>query len=254
MHRKHGHFRPNLLKLVKSNTEKEIEDITAFAYQELQNPVADNYMGGNTAIDSVTVTLHILQKLKGIGTATGSLILSVWTPMPYESIEDDCMDEYEREISGVPFFSDELFRWCMWDAGSKGKELGGWQRKIRYTGKEWKDMREQVWKLGKRLGVKAVECEKVAYVLGRERVDVGMEFREGQGEDLSIDPKRSTSTDTKKQSVTEDETRAGATGNKIPKTDSKAGVSLKKVGKRKITDTISPPEVVRKSSRRKTSN
>ena len=112
-------------------------------------------------------TLKILTNLKGIGPATASLLLSVAAP------------------DVVPFFSDELFRWCMWDeSGSPG----GWQRKIKYNVKEYEMLLEKVGVLIKRLGVRAVDVERVAWVLGKENVDVsagidGVEEEEKAGED-----------------------------------------------------------------------
>lgn len=95
--------------------------------------------------------LKILTNLKGIGPATASLLLSVAAP------------------DTVPFFSDELFRWCIWDESSTSK---GWQRKIKYNAKEYEILLEKVRALLERLHVKAVDAEKVAWVLGKDGVDV----------------------------------------------------------------------------------
>ena len=96
--------------------------------------------------------LTILTKLKGIGPATASLLLSCYDP------------------TKVPFFSDELYRWLHWaDAKSKG-----WDRKISYTAKEYKDLWQKMQDLRDRIEknsgqvVKAIDAEKVAYVLGKE--------------------------------------------------------------------------------------
>ena len=92
-----------------------------------------------------------LSKLKGIGPATASLLLSCYDPVK------------------VPFFSDELFRYLHWsDAKSKG-----WDRKISYTMKEYKDLFEKVQVLRRRLEkesgqvVKAIDIEKCAYALAK---------------------------------------------------------------------------------------
>lgn len=97
--------------------------------------------------------LKILVKLRGIGPATASLLLSVYKP-----------DE-------VPFFSDELFRWTHWD--SPGKT--GWGRSIKYNVTEYREILASVENLRKRLGVTAIDAEKVAYVLGNEGVNVSDE-------------------------------------------------------------------------------
>ncbi|KAI9729360.1 MAG: hypothetical protein M1834_006883 [Cirrosporium novae-zelandiae] len=93
--------------------------------------------------------LSALVKLKGIGPATASLILSC----------------YDRE--NIPFFSDELFRWLHWQDAKNQK----WDRKIKYTMKEYKDLCELLEQLRTRLGkqeVKAIDAEMVAYVLAKE--------------------------------------------------------------------------------------
>lgn len=103
-----------------------------------------------------------MQKLKGIGPATASLILAVYDP------------------ENIPFFSDELFRWLHYeDAKTKG-----WDRVIKYTMKEYKDLiekvaevRERLDKLGGDRGKKGKEAvtvtvedlEKFAYAIGNRK-------------------------------------------------------------------------------------
>lgn len=73
----------------------------------------------------------------------------------------------------APFFSDEVFRWVMWEeAEVKGKGRG-WGRKIGYTAKEYRAVVEGVGKVVERLGVGAGEVERVAWVLGREGGELG---------------------------------------------------------------------------------
>lgn len=92
-----------------------------------------------------------LGKLKGVGPATASLILSSYDPVK------------------IPFFSDELFRYLHWSEG-KGN---GWDRKINYSLKENRDLYEKTQELQQRLEeesgdvVKAIDLEKMAYVLGK---------------------------------------------------------------------------------------
>ncbi|OCK77410.1 hypothetical protein K432DRAFT_333939 [Lepidopterella palustris CBS 459.81] len=153
---KHGTFRPKLLALVSSNTSSEIVQATTASFAAYESdpsaPVAAS---------------KPLLKLRGIGPATASLVLSVYSP------------------DTIPFFSDELFRWVMWDeGGTKGR---GWERKIGYTAKEWEEVIQRVGEVRERLGVSAGECERVAWVLGREGVDVevgmGAAEEEGKGVD-----------------------------------------------------------------------
>ena len=82
--RKHGTFRPALLALVRSNPSSQIESTTRRAFSTL-DPI------------SPLPALKILTELKGIGPATASLLLSVFDP------------------EAVVFFSDEVFRWLMWE-------------------------------------------------------------------------------------------------------------------------------------------
>lgn len=114
-----------------------------------------------------------LCKLKGVGPATASLLLSVYDPVH------------------APFFSDELFRWICWD------EKAGWDRKIKYDAKEYRMLCEGVQVLVERFGsrvegadgkeVQAVELEKVAYVLGKSAENkeltaaIEKEVRKGDG-------------------------------------------------------------------------
>ena len=69
----------------------------------------------------------------------------------------------------IPFFSDELYRYLLWEE-AKSK---GWDRKINYTIKEYKILFERVASLRERLEkesgkeVSAIDIEKAAYVLGK---------------------------------------------------------------------------------------
>ena len=91
---------------------------------------------------NVTTALDVLTKLKGIGPATASLLLAVLDP------------------EHVTFFADEVFYWLCCD----GKQLP-----IKYNAKEYKDLNERSQKLAKRLNVKAVDIERVAYVLLKQQ-------------------------------------------------------------------------------------
>ncbi|KAI9811488.1 MAG: hypothetical protein M1827_005471 [Pycnora praestabilis] len=103
---------------------------------------------------SHTLAIQKLAELKGIGPATASLLLSVYDP------------------TDVPFFSDELFRWAFYEA--KGGPEKGWERKIKYDLKEYRELFKKVSTLRERLGsesgktVRAVDVEKVGFVLGKE--------------------------------------------------------------------------------------
>lgn len=87
--------------------------------------------------------IKILSTIKGIGPATASLLLSIHDP------------------DGSIFFSDEAFVWLC-RGGIKTK--GG----IKYNAKEFEELDSQARKLMSRLGVQALQVEKVAFVVMRD--------------------------------------------------------------------------------------
>lgn len=137
---KHGTFRPNLAKLIASNSVEEVREITVDGFTIYSK---DNAHYGKAII--------ALSKLKGVGPATASLILSSYDPVK------------------IPFFSDELFRYLHWSEG----KVKGWDRRINYTLKEYRDLYEKTQELRQRLEkesgnvVKAIDLEKMAYALGK---------------------------------------------------------------------------------------
>lgn len=131
----HGTFRPSLKGLVQQNSEEFVETTTSEAF----------------SAESWPESLNILVKLKGIGPATAALLLSTNNPQE------------------LPFFSDELFRWAFWDDKSGNR----WDRKIKYSLKEYRDLVARVDELRGRIGTAALEAEKVAYVLGKREESMG---------------------------------------------------------------------------------
>lgn len=101
--------------------------------------------------------LAILTKLRGVGPATASLLLSVNKP------------------EKAPFFSDQLFQWCFWE----DKPGHRWDRKIKYSSKEYCELAAEVDRLRERFdnehgqAVSAVDIEKVAFVLGGQDLAPG---------------------------------------------------------------------------------
>jgi len=130
----HGKFRPSLKGLVQQNSEEFVKETTTAGF----------------SADSWSDSLEILTKLRGIGPATAALVLSTSDPKT------------------LPFFSDELFRWAFWDS----KSGAGWDRKIKYSVKEYRELKEKVDDLRDRTGKGAIEAEKVAYVLGKREADL----------------------------------------------------------------------------------
>lgn len=105
-------------------------------------------------------SITALSKLKGIGPATASLLLSTYDPVR------------------IPFFSDEIYRYLLWEEA----KLKGWDRKINYTIKEYRTLFESVTALRKRLEeasgeeVSAMHIEKAAYVLGKHALPISSKF------------------------------------------------------------------------------
>lgn len=126
---RHGKFRPTLMKLVSSNEPGFVKDTIQRAIT-LYRKKSD-----------LPGALNILTQLKGIGPATASLLLAVHDP------------------EHVVFFADEAFYWLCCN-GSKAP--------IKYNQHEYIELNRQAQVLTKRLGVKAVDVERVAFVLMRQ--------------------------------------------------------------------------------------
>ena len=124
--RRHGKFRPTLMSLVTSNPEPLTKSTIKAALHTYRTT------------SSVSSTLNALTKLRGIGPATASLLLTVHDP------------------ARIIFFSDEAFYWLC---------CGGTQTPVKYTAKEYEGLRDRAGELTERLGVSATDVEKVAYVL-----------------------------------------------------------------------------------------
>ncbi|OHW93196.1 hypothetical protein CSPAE12_08144 [Colletotrichum incanum] len=121
------------MKFVSSNN--------SFAVQETIKKAIDNYR--DTA--DLSVALDILTKLKGIGPATASLLLSAHYPQK------------------VLFFSDEAYFWLC----NKGQKAS-----LKYNMKEYESLSAEARNLMKRLDISAMEVEKVAYVLLKQEGSV----------------------------------------------------------------------------------
>lgn len=125
---KHGKFRPTLMGLVSSNDASSVATTIKDAlgpYRQAPEP-------------DTPAALGALARLRGVGPATASLLLAVHDP--------------ER----VVFFSDEAFCWLC-RHGRRGP--------IRYSAGEYRALGEGARALAGRLGVAAVDVERVAYVL-----------------------------------------------------------------------------------------
>ncbi|KAK0657558.1 hypothetical protein B0T16DRAFT_488681 [Cercophora newfieldiana] len=146
---RHGTFRPTLMKLVTSNDPSTVQSTIAKAITTYRSS------------SDISAALTILTKLKGIGPATASLLLAV------------------HDADKVIFFADEAFYWLC---------LGGVKGAIKYNAKEYAALNEKARGLRKRLGVKAVDIERVAYVLMKEGTGSGGAAKSG-GEKVKAEKK-----------------------------------------------------------------
>ncbi|KAJ4408940.1 hypothetical protein N0V85_004158 [Neurospora sp. IMI 360204] len=126
---RHGKFRPTLMKLVSSNDPDLVQSTVQDAIKQYRDK------------SDISGALGILTKLKGIGPATASLLLAVHDP------------------DHVIFFADEAFYWLCG---------GGKKVPLKYNVKEYDTLCEKSRALSQRLGVKAIDIERVAFVLMRQ--------------------------------------------------------------------------------------
>lgn len=129
---RHGKFRPTLMKLVSSNEPDATKETIQKAFKHYRDKT------------DVAGALGILTQLRGIGPATASLLLAV------------------HDAANVIFFADEAFYWLCC-GGSKGP--------IKYNLKEYSSLNDKAQAVATRLGVKAVDVERVAFVLMRQQAE-----------------------------------------------------------------------------------
>lgn len=142
------------MKLVSSNEEDTVK-------QTIEEAMKGYWGNTNTsaALDGIT-------KLKGIGPATASLLLSVHDP--------------ERVI----FFSDEAFYWLC---------CNGKKSTIKYNSKEYQELNKSAATVVKRLGVSATDVEKVAYVIMKQE-DTPASSKAAQQASASAKPEKAVPT------------------------------------------------------------
>ncbi|KAL2011729.1 hypothetical protein VTN00DRAFT_4447 [Thermoascus crustaceus] len=189
---KHGTYRPTLVGMIKTNQGPLVRKTTADAITSI--PTIDPSTSPDDAFPKESLEI-LMGPLRGVGTATASLILSVATS-----------DPDSREKNEVPFYSDELYLWlCPDDYPSAGqedndddgdpkKQLSKRKRrtnelKLKYNLREYQQLWNAVHALQTRLNRAAkpdssdedekrifslTDIEKVAYVLGH--IDVSGYF------------------------------------------------------------------------------
>lgn len=134
------------MKLVTSNEESKIEDVTSRAFEVVTSQLE---AAAETLSISIREAISILAELRGIGPASASLLLGVRFP------------------EQIPFFSDEAYRWLTAASGNP------WTAGIKYNAKEYAVMLDNSLCLAESLRVDAVDIERVGWVLGRENADLG---------------------------------------------------------------------------------
>jgi hypothetical protein len=190
---RHGTFRPTLMSLVSSNPPATVQSTISSAITTYRTT------------SNISTALTTLTQLKGIGPATASLLLAV------------------HDADKIIFFADEAFYWLC---------LGGEKGSIKYTAKEYAMLCEKTRGVCERLGVRAVDVERVAFVLMREGGG-GREKEKGKGRGKE-----------KNDVVKEEEEKKGAS--KVP---------VKAQGKRKVVEESEDAKAVptRRSKRGKQS-
>ncbi|KAK1595722.1 uncharacterized protein LY79DRAFT_667702 [Colletotrichum navitas] len=176
---RHGKFRPTLMKLVSSNDSSAVQDTVKKAI--------DNYRD----MADLSAALNVLTTMKGIGPATASLILAVHYP------------------EKVLFFSDEAYYWLC----NKGQKAS-----LKYNMKEYEHLNSQAGKLLKRLGVGAMEVEKVAYVLLKQEGSIPKPTPDLASTSVKTTSKPNQSASVKKRKSVEDSME-----DKVPVRRSKRG-------------------------------
>ncbi|KAG6018561.1 hypothetical protein E4U40_000161 [Claviceps sp. LM458 group G5] len=196
---RHGKFRPALMTLVKSNDARAAQATISSAIKAYRaNMPSPMELHQDDHANASQMALDILTKLRGIGPATASLLLSVHDPL--------------RAI----FFSDEAYWWLC--CGGR-KDVA-----IRYSAKEYRLLCEKAAALARRLGgeTQMVDVEKAAYVAMRtpgQAAGTGKSDKHG-GEDRKMEKMKKTKGETADKAVEECTTDA-KTGDaeKPPKTE-----------------------------------
>ena len=122
--------------MVRKNEPSAVQAQIALALEKLS---ATSSLSEPTPTRTIVEALDAVCKLTGIGPATGTLILNIFDPVH------------------IPFFQDEMYAWFFPDRKAD---------KLKYTQKEYLQLLEAVRPVLPRLSVKAIELEKVSYVLG----------------------------------------------------------------------------------------
>ncbi|RAL09343.1 uncharacterized protein BO97DRAFT_437029 [Aspergillus homomorphus CBS 101889] len=168
---KHGKFRPALLGMIRSNAEDTVRDATAKAFRLLHSQTVGIFPRLQEALESLT------RPLRGVGPATGSLVLSVLRV----GVDGDA----DAGADDVPFYSDDVYLWLCFGVfpGCEGpdkkmnralKAGKSGELDVKYNVAEYRELWDAVVRLRERLGVGCAEIEMVGFVL-RNGVDFMVE-------------------------------------------------------------------------------
>lgn len=127
--------RPFLPGMVDKNSAEDVKKCTAAAAKVLGE--IDRTTSKAEIVAAVKTALTEVCKLKGVGPATGTLVMSIFKP------------------DVVPFFQDETFYWI----------TANYDTKLKYDKKEYAKLFDKILAISLRLDVDAVKLEKTAYVL-----------------------------------------------------------------------------------------
>ncbi|KAM3536007.1 hypothetical protein MY4038_000783 [Beauveria bassiana] len=208
---RHGKFRPMLMGLASSNNATAARRTIAGIIKNYRSSSSSSSSSADASSSSssssspsaaaVAAALTSLSKLRGIGPATASLLLSVHDP------------------TRVIFFSDEAFYWLCGD---------GKVTKLKYSNREYEMLRQNMESLVQRLRVSATDVEKVAYVLFKRNGPEGAESDE-KAEAEPKTPKPAKDKKSKKTAETETMAKtAKATEKKVKNISSVKKASTKR--------------------------
>lgn len=198
--------------MVAKNTPEEITAATTLSIGPINEPSVTASHIKTTYWPSLTQ----IRKLKGVGPATGSLVLSIYSP------------KY------IPFFADELFEWITYGEDKK---------KLKYDLKEYDIVLAGVAAISEQSGgaMEARDIERVGYVMGH--LDVLSEEEKGkilggvEGQDRVGKSEKEESRDESREepkSAVKGENEAGKVEKNNPKEGQKRNTDAGKVKKAKV--------------------
>ncbi|KAG8729885.1 hypothetical protein FRC12_020649 [Ceratobasidium sp. 428] len=147
-----GKFRPTLPALIDQNTQEKVTSLTQQAFaalSQLKSDSKDKAMTSESQKAFRALLKTLCAGLKGVGPATGSLVLSIF---------DD----------RIPFMSDEAYIWAMYADQEASSGKSKLKREVKYTEKGYLDFAVRIWEIAALVGYTPVEVERVGWVLGRE--------------------------------------------------------------------------------------